>query len=291
MKHSICFNTHSDCRECQRTKKGGFRYVESKKGEKFDFISEDDFTIIFILTGKANISCNEFINVPFHAKEMCLLPISAQCVWETVEDATGILLTGDQEMSICDKVALQTHAGSWLNVEEKFNSLKIRPRIIEYLLGIKNYLKDGITCPLMHSTKLREFSILLRAYYTHDEVLDFFLPTVKYNHNFELFIMKNYLKMKGVQEFIDLSGLNVNTFNRKFKMHFGETPYQWLVKQKSKHILHELMIKDKSIAKIMRDFDFSDASHFNRYCKNMFGKSPSEIRKKGAPLQNSNISR
>ena len=93
--------------------------------------------------------------------------------------------------------------------------------------------------------------------------------------------MENYLKMKGVKEFVDLSGLNVNTFNRKFKAHFGMSPYQWMIKQKSKHILHSLKTSDKSIADIMREFEFSDASHFNRYCKNVFGETPSDIRKNG----------
>ena len=84
--------------------------------------------------------------------------------------------------------------------------------------------------------------------------------------------------MKGVKEFVDLSGMNLSTFNRKFKTHFNQSPYQWLIKQKSKHIYHELSTTNKSLATIARDFHFADASHFNRYCKAMFGASPSKIR-------------
>lgn len=273
------FHTRSECQQCNLIKTSEFRYVEITKGEQHEFISEKVNTIIFILTGSMRISCNQFTNVLFHPKEMCLLPISAQCTWVAVEDSTAIILSGSNDNSYCDRISLQQHAQTWLDAADKFEKLIIRPRLLQFLHTVKNYLNDGITCPQMHFVKQREFSVLLRAYYTHMEIVEFFLPTVRYNRDFEIFIMNNYLKMKGVKEFVDLSGLNVGTFNRKFKAQFGISPYQWMIKQKSKHVLHELTVKSKSIADVMRDFEFADASHFNRYCKAMFGASPSEIRK------------
>jgi len=29
----------------------------------------------------------------------------------------------------------------------------------------------------------------------------------------------------------------------------------------------------------MKDYDFTDASHFNRFCRTMYGYSPTELRK------------
>lgn len=288
MKTKIYFDTRSECQQCDQLKTSEFRYIEASEGEQQEFISERAYTLIFLLTGSLTISCNEFTNVPFHAKEICLLPISAQCTWVAVENSTAILLSGNNDNSYCDRLSLQRHAQTWLDAEDKFEMLKIRPRMLQFLYTVKNYLNDGITCPQMHFVKQREFSVLLRAYYSHQEIVNFFLPTIRYNRDFELFIMNNYLNMKGVQEFVDLSGLNVGTFNRKFKAQFGMSPYQWMIKQKAKHVLHELAIKDKSIADIMREFEFSDASHFNRYCKAMFGGSPSEVRKR-AKKQNTGV--
>ena len=116
-----------------------------------------------------------------------------------------------------------------------------------------------------------------------EELVPFFFPTVRRTHAFESFIMNNYLKVKGVQEFVDLSGMNLSTFNRKFKSHFKQSPYQWLIQQKSKHIYHDLSATNKTFAAIAREYDFSDASHFNRYCKAMFGASPSTVRKRRTP--------
>lgn len=267
-----------ECELCTESAKGKFSYVESKQGELFEFQSMEDYTLIFILSGKALLSCNEFMNVPFQAKEMCLLPISAQCEWKTLEDATGIILSGKFELNCCDRLSCQANAGKWLNGTNEFDKLPISSPILNYLDTVKMYLHSNIICPRIYQLKQNELSILFKLCYTQEALVNFFLPVVKHNLEFEQFIMKNYLNIKGVKEFIDLSGMRASTFNRKFKTHFGMSPYQWMIRQKAKHILHELNTRNKSIADIMRKFDFSDASHFNRYCKAMFGNSPSEIR-------------
>lgn len=281
MKCKNYLDTNIECKQCPHSKKVEFKYIDSKKGVRTGFTCEKAYTLIFVLSGEVTISCNELANTTFRTKEICLLPISAHCAWETKENTTAIVVFGNDDNNYCDTVSLKQHGGSWLNTEEKFGKLKIKPRLLEFLHTIKKYLQDEINCPQLYETKQKELAMLFRIYYPHEDIIEFFLPIIKYNHDFELFIMENYLKMKGVKEFVDLSGLNVNTFNRKFKAHFGMSPYQWMIKQKSKHILHSLKTSDKSIADIMREFEFSDASHFNRYCKNVFGETPSDIRKNG----------
>lgn len=273
-----CFSDHPQCANCKETPSEAFRYIESRAGEKFQFESSSHYMIVFILTGEAKISCNEFKDVLFKAGEMCLFPSDADCSWETVRDASGITFTSDRSHNPCDRASLNQYSEHWFNVEPALYGLSIRPRLMDFLTSVKHYLQDGITCHHLDMIKRYELSLLLRAYYSLEELSEFFMDTVKNTHEFEDLIMQNYLKMKGVKEFVNLSGLNVSTFNRKFKKHFGMSPYQWMIKQKSKHIKEALGSNDKSIASIMREFDFADASHFNRYCKAMFGASPSELR-------------
>ena len=288
MKQELFFDRHADCKICTESTNRGFLYMESCKGEKKTFEITDTFTLVFILKGKALVSCNEFTNVYFKAGEAFLLPVKSSCMWEALTDTECIVLNGSNDVSPCDKQALANHADRWLNVIPDFKALPIKPRMEEFLYSVKNYLNDGITCLQMHRVKEREMSMLLRAYYSPQELFEFFIITVRNTYEFEWFIMNNYLKMKGVKEFVDLSGMNVSTFNRKFKTHFKQSPYQWLIKQKSKHIYHALTATDKSLASISKEFYFSDASHFNRYCKTMFGTSPSELRRQ-ASLDNQKI--
>lgn len=278
MANRLFNEENTQCIYCRETKVEIFKYVESKAGEEIVFENQDVSLVVFILTGRALISCNEFSNVLFQAHEMCLFPIAADCTWKTLEDATGIVLRTTSTGDPCTREALQSYSEHWINAESAFYGLEIRPALLYCLNSIRMYLTEGQTCPQMHYIKENEVAVLLRAYYSVEELIEFFMPDIKNRDGFQQFIMKNYLKMKGVKEFVDLSGLNLSTFNRKFKMHFGTSPYQWMIKQKSKHILHALVARDKSIAEIMREFDFSDASHFNRYCKAIFGASPTELR-------------
>lgn len=278
MKYKLYYETLEQCVKCKEKEYQAFKYLKSPTGEKFVFDNLDTYTIVFILSGEALISCNEFINVRFKEGELCMFPISADCVWETVTEATGIILASSNSHNPCDRELFKYHAEKWLNVQPSFYGLAIKPRLREFLESLKNYLEDGITCPHMHRVKEQELAMVLRAYYSTEELAEFFMPTVRDTDEFKYFIMQNYLQMKGVMEFVDLSGLNVSTFNRKFKAHFGVSPYQWMIKQKSKHIMHALATREKSIADIMREFHFSDASHFNRYCKSIFGASPTELR-------------
>lgn len=278
MRPKLYFSKHTDCRVCTETTELGFRYFEATKGEKYIAEKADTYTVVFFLEGKALVTCNEYKDVPFHGGQIALWPIHAKCEWQSVTNTSGIILLGDNDLSACDRKVIKEHADLWLEVVPGFRGLPIRPRLMEFLYGVKNYLEDGITCPCMHKIKQRELSTIFRAYYSQDELLSFFLPTVRNNHDFEWFVMNNYLKMKGVKEFVDLSGMNLSTFNRKFKSHFKETPYQWIMKQRAKHIYTELANSDRSFSSIAKEFHFSDASHFNRYCKSMYGTSPSGIR-------------
>lgn len=280
MKPELFFCEHRDCQVCTETTDKGFRYIETVKGEKYVFDMIDTHTIVFILAGEALISCNEFFNISFKEGEIALWPMRSRCVWESLTNTAAIVLIGDNDLTPCDKKALKEHADLWLNTIPEFKGLPIKPRVREFLYSVKNYLDDGITCPYLYKAKQRELSIMLRAYYSPKELATFFLPTVQTTHEFEQFVMVNYLQMKGVKEFVDLSGMNFHTFNRKFKAHFNESPYQWLIKQKAKHIYHELVATGKNLAAIAKEFHFADASHFNRFCKSTLGASPSQIRKR-----------
>ena len=278
MKPELFFCKHSSCKSCTEIAPRIFRYVETKKDEKRIFTMEDNYTLIFILSGEVRASCNEFVNVRFQTGEIMLCPMNSSCIWETIDDVKSIILKGKPELPPCDEKSLRERADLWLNAVSTFQPLPIRSRLTHFLETVRMYLDDGITCPYLHKSKMLELSMIFRAYYSPEELISFFFPAVRYTHEFELFVMNNYLKMKGVKEFVDLSGMNLSTFNRKFKTHFNQSPYQWLIKQKSKHMYHELSTTNKSLATIARDFHFADASHFNRYCKAMFGASPSKIR-------------
>lgn len=278
MGNKLFYSQKKLCLDCKEVDNPAFRYVESPVGEKIIFKNNSTYTVVFILSGEALISCNEFVNVPIRAGQLTIFPILSSCVWETVTAATGIVLETKRSLSPCDREQVKHYADKYPKAEPVFGGIPIKPRLSEFLNSMKNYIKDGIKCPYMHNAKEEELASIFRAYYSSEELEMFYLPTVMDTQEFKYFIMQNYLKMKGVAEFVDLSGLTTSTFNRKFKSHFGTTPYQWMMKQKSKHILHELTTGNKKISEIMREFQFQNASHFNYYCRTVLGATPTELR-------------
>ena len=278
MKPELYYCKHTSCKTCTETTSQAFKYIKAKKNEKRIFEMVNNCTVIFIMSGEAMISCNELVNGHYRKGDIVLCPENSNCVWETLNDIESIILTGKPELPPCDEKALKESAELWLNAIPTSLALPIKPRMTGFLESVKQYLKDDVMCPYMYKSKLLELSMIFRAYYSPEELVSFFFPAIRCTHQFESFVMNNYLRMKGVKEFVDLSGMNLSTFNRKFKAHFKESPYQWLIKQKSKHIYYELTTTDKSISAISKDFQFADASHFNRYCKSMFGASPTKIR-------------
>ena len=283
MKPELYYCKHRDCKSCLETARPAFENLETKKGEVYTFESVEVYTLVFLISGKVLVSCNEFIDVPLHSGEISLWPMNSKCSWKTLSDTSCIVFRGGDDHVPCDRKSLERPTHSWHDAVPAFRTLIIKARLMEFLESVKQYLDDGVVCPYMYIAKQKELSMIFRAYYPSEELVPFFFPTVRRTHAFESFIMNNYLKVKGVQEFVDLSGMNLSTFNRKFKSHFKQSPYQWLIQQKSKHIYHDLSATNKTFAAIAREYDFSDASHFNRYCKAMFGASPSTVRKRRTP--------
>ena len=110
-------------------------------------------------------------------------------------------------------------------------------------------------------------------------MINFFSPILNKTVNFKDFVIANYQKVKTVEDLSVLFGCSLRSFNRKFKEHFDDSPYNWILKQRAKHIKAQLLTPDIEFSEIIKEFKFSSASHFSTYCKKQFGITPREIRK------------
>lgn len=268
----------SEDNEWGKNTKSRFRYFDIKKDEIFDIKAENIYNLVFFLTGEVLVSCKEYNNLHFHSGQMGLYSLKYGCEWKPLRDTSCIILLMDNDILPSNRKIIKADTELWLDILPASKPLTIKPILKDFLRSVKRYIDDGVSYSFMHTMKRQELSLIFRAYYTQDEIYPFTLPVVLETHEFKTFVMDNYLKMKGLKEFVDLSGMNLSQFNRKFKSHFKESPYQWLIKQRAKHIYQELALTNKSFIEIAKEFHFSDASHFNRYCKSMYGTLPSKIR-------------
>jgi AraC-like DNA-binding protein len=108
----------------------------------------------------------------------------------------------------------------------------------------------------------------------------FFHPIVGRAIDFRNFILENYLKVRNIGDLVELSGVKRKTFDRQFIAEFRIPPYQWILKQKAKHIRYALSETNEQMQEVMRKYGFLIAPHFTRFCKDNFNCTPLELRKR-----------
>lgn len=98
--------------------------------------------------------------------------------------------------------------------------------------------------------------------------------------NFKDFVLENYQHVNDVSDFALLAHMSVRNFQRKFKEEFKWPVREWLNERRAERILRDIRNTDKSIAEIATSYGFATASYFTVFCKQYFGMTPSELRRR-----------
>ena len=161
-----------------------------------------------------------------------------------------------------------------------FYSLSICPPLRHVLDSICFYLKQKVQCSHMHELKQKEIFMVFGTFYNRTDMAHFLMPITGRDPNFKSFVLENYLQIRNIKQFAQLYHCSERSFNRKFKSCFHDTPYNWILNQKTRHIKGQLANRNIPISEIARTFHFASPSHFTTYCKKRLGITPSEFREK-----------
>lgn len=256
----------------------GFSYHEAKEGEPVSLTDKYFNYFIFLFEGEVMVSCNEFKNHLCKGGEMVFIAQDSVISSETITPVKYILLSFDNQFTLCDQLALES-----LQINEKrpaiFNKLDIRTPLRLVLDSVLFYLEHKIQCRHLHAIKQKELFLIFRAFYTKEEMARFLAPMLNRDMDFKAFVLQHYQEVKTVEELAAMCKLSVRSFNRKFNEFFGDSPYSWMLKQKSRHIKTRLADGKSTFGSIIKEYGFSSPAHFTTYCKKHFGESPSRLRK------------
>jgi AraC-like DNA-binding protein len=256
----------------------GFDYKEVKKGEGFHSDEKYFNNIIFLLEGEAAISCNEFRNQECRGGEMIFVAQDSAIRAKALTDVRYMLLSFDNQFTLCDQLALES-LQDFDSRPPVFNKLEIRSPLLSVLESVVFYLGYKIQCRHLHEIKQKEVFLIFRAFYTKEEMASFLSPMLTTDMDFRAFILQHYQEVKTVEELAGMCKMSVRSFNRKFNSYFNDSPYNWILKQKSRHIKTYLADGKTSFGTIIKEYGFSSPAHFTTYCKKQFGQSPSRLRK------------
>lgn len=277
---TLYINEHISCSNYVSDNKTGFTRHTIKADEKFNVAENDLNYLLFIMDGTIEIQSDEFDYRIYKHDTMALFSNDSKLRGKAITDSKIILLYFDKHVNICDKLILETLYTQFPIQENKYLGLPVREGIKRVLESINFYLDNKLKCMHLHNLKLQELFFNFRGFYTKEEVIHFFSPILNHTVNFKDFVIANYQRVKTVEELSNLYGCSLRSFNRKFKEHFDDSPYNWMLKQRAKHVKAQLLTPGIEFSEIIKEFKFSSASHFSTYCRKQFGVTPRDIRKR-----------
>lgn len=274
------FTEHYSCENYITNDTSVFKHLVLNKGEIVPFIKKTYNYLLFVRKGEIDILCNEYHRT-LKTDEVILIPKTAESVVRTLSNNTDIMIHSFERIwNLCDRFKMERLEVYASEIEYNFEPNKITPTVKSFLDLLASYLDSKILCKHIQEIKQTEMFMLFRSFYTKKECAALFYPLLYSNSDFKFLVMDNYQKVKTVQELADICCLSLTTFNRKFKFFFKDSPYNWMLKQKAKHIQLKLRNSNIPICDIIEEYGFSSSGHFTSYCRTHFNMTPTQLRKK-----------
>lgn len=257
-----------------------FEILDFEKGQEWNLQNEDD-TILFILSGQIGFSFGKRTGLSMNKNEFFLIPIGFDFAaeWKTAGKAIIVKMQRHIDFGKLLSIDLLLKEGED-NETPDITILPIRNPLDEFIRDIVFLDSEGLNFYAFMELKYKELFFLFWGYYTKKEMHDFFYLHFTDDFKFSEFVLKNYRKVKAVNELAVMSNYSISGFSKRFKKVFGKSPYQWMQQKRSEDILFELLNTEKNFKEICDEYNFTSPSHLNEFCKSYFGHPPGVIRRK-----------
>jgi AraC-like DNA-binding protein len=269
---------HFECKQYQHDVSNGFIYREYEPGHEIVRESSYSNFVLFVVSGSIQVNCMLYPTRRVSAGEMFLIPISAFFDIKTLESTKLVWFIFDHWDFHCVSTPFKSLKQYGRNLQNGLNVININRHMQLFINLLISYLRNGVNCKSLHRLKSDEFFLLLRAFYTKEEVVKMLHPLLANTMDFRMFCFNSVNNVKNVREMIDGSGMSRSMFYEKFKAEFGDiSPKKWLDTYINQRILNAAALPDISVKELMYKTGFNDESAFTQYCKRHFGKVPTVI--------------
>lgn len=256
-----------------------FKYVELPEGETLekDSFARENY-LIFNISGEMKFVYNGLKPQVFGSGKLLFLASQANCLLIATEQVKLVVVGFEELYSLCDKFTFQALSPIQSMLRYDFETLDIRYPLNEFLELQIEYLRDRVCTDSLYEEKLKELFIIFRAYYSKEELSMFFYPLIAKSVDFKNMVLSNYKGNMRLEELAELCFYSKRVFQRRFKEVFGESPEQWILKEKAKQIRYYLSTSNISFKEVVEKLGFDSAVHLNKFCKTWFGMSPTDLR-------------
>ena len=275
---------HLNCFNYDHSKKPRIEVINYAKGEKVEVLINTN-EIVFLLKGRVKYTLYPHSEYNLKRGEMLFLTIEYRSVHLSVESDTSMaILRLYNPIKLCENYFVERlfdpkECGIDIyDRQDKPEALAINPRMRYFINGVIDCVEDGIKCKHFFDMKIKEFFILLRAYYFKSEIRKFLYPILSSDTAFSEYVKSNRNKFPTVIALAKSMHLTQRQFALRFKKVFGCAPYSWMKEGKTLSIHYEITSTRKPIKQIAYECGFGSISQFTRFCKKELGKPPVELR-------------
>lgn len=276
------FNMEYPCPECRMDSqnKPMIEVNEDYEGVRCQHFKSKFHVLFFIMTGEMTISYGKFTKKKIEAGQCVFVPFGEAMTVVLDVPTTYIAIRIHKAEISCSRIRLLSIHNLTDKYASHFPILPIKGGMESYLDLILQYFRAGLRCGKIHHIKIQELSLAFRLFYTADELASFFYHMIIQQNSFKDQVLANYSSAESVDELAESLCMSRSAFNQKFRQVFEISPYQWILLQKSKDILHLLFDVDVNIVDVMERTGFKSQSQFTNFCKKNIGLTPKEIKKR-----------
>lgn len=269
---------HFSCPRYLRDAKFGFKYKEYPFGSYYTNEALDANVVLFLLRGSLRYDrCIDGVHT-LSAGQMLFLPVKSMCDIEFAEDTRFVYMAFEKSNFVCEVSPLNVLKSLVNYLDSYSNVLQINEPLQEYLELLITYLRNGVNCGSFHSIKIDEFFILLRHFYSKEQIAGFFAPMLGSSQDFRLKCLRLRAETHNITEMVDRSGMSKTKFYAEFRKEFGEVnPKKWFDTYMEFKILHAVARPGASVKDLAFKFEFESESAFSQYCHRHFGYTASEL--------------
>lgn len=271
-------NKHLMCEHYQRNSPVGFRVVREKKGV-VTHTAPSRTAMLFLLEGTLRVEGKRFPGFTVHANQMFPMPAGVDNSISFVEDSIVLVLYFiDSKFKFCHNIITDEMIKSVPKRDDWLFALDMIKPVVVLAQQTADYVIDGLLCCDIQLSKQREFTAVMQAYYSKDELVPFLAPFYGVDLSFQDTIIAMSHTYPSVDEMAEKVCMSRPTFIRHFKQCFGETPKAWVNKVKGEALFKALHGTNDQMEEIARKFKFSSVQRMSTFCRETLGGTPSEIR-------------
>lgn len=281
MPMNTCCTRQTDCASCPRAADEVLAYKRIHRGRHLPATRFEQNNLIFLLEGELLVNSEEYPNTTLERNQVILQPIGSLIELLAITDVEYVVYRFTQLPVICH--SRYEEILKWTEAPAACVPLTAIPKLRRLLDDLAESLEEPTPpCDNYLTLKCRELVYLLMCYYPKEQACTFFHPISSYTESFHYFVMRNYDKVKNVEEFARRGGYALSTFRKQFKEMYNMPVYEWVLAKKREGILNDLLYTKQRVTSICEHYGFDSLSHFAHFCKDAFGDTPRSLRQRAA---------